>query len=151
MYQNIISLIQIIYVLTYLFRYPFKILKLKCLLCYFSDSVFNPIVKCSQDCVCILENIFYVLLLQESKTILWQNMAKFIYFGSPKNIICFYYCGGGQVRIFFVKREGSARKYKGMADAKRNPSYSSDLHFSVLHYRPDRGTLTCSKICSIKL
>ena len=38
-----------------------------------------------------------------------------------------------------------------MADAKRTPSYSSDLHFLVLHYRPDRGTLICSKICSKKL
>ena len=25
------------------------------------------------------------------------------------------------------------------ADAKRTPSYSSGLHFSVLHERPDRG------------
>ena len=30
------------------------------------------------------------------------------------------------------------------ADAKSTPSYSSDLHLSVLHYRPDRGALTCS-------
>ena len=38
-----------------------------------------------------------------------------------------------------------------MGDAKMNPSYSSDLHFSVLYYRPNRGTLICSKICSKKL
>ena len=31
-------------------------------------------------------------------------------------------------------------------DAKSTPSYSSDLHFSGLHYRPERGTLICSKI-----
>ena len=29
------------------------------------------------------------------------------------------------------------------ADAKSTPSYSSDLHFSVLKYRPDRGMLIC--------
>ena len=37
------------------------------------------------------------------------------------------------------------------ADAKRTPSYSSDLHLSGLHYRPDRGALKCSKICPKKL
>ena len=29
--------------------------------------------------------------------------------------------------------------------AKRNPSYSSDLHFLGLHYRPDRVVLICLK------
>ena len=33
------------------------------------------------------------------------------------------------------------------ADAKSTPAYSSDLHFSGLYYRPDRGMLICSKIC----
>ena len=37
------------------------------------------------------------------------------------------------------------------ADAKSTPAYSLDLHFSVVHYRPDRGTLICSKICSKEL
>ena len=37
-----------------------------------------------------------------------------------------------------------------MVDAKSTPSYSSDLHFSVLQNRPDRGALICSKICSKK-
>ena len=32
-----------------------------------------------------------------------------------------------------------------MEDAKRTPSYSSDLHFSDLHYWPYRGTFICSK------
>ena len=37
------------------------------------------------------------------------------------------------------------------ADAKSTPTYSSDLHFSVFQYRPDRGALMCSKICLKKL
>ena len=31
------------------------------------------------------------------------------------------------------------------ADAESTPSYSSDLHFSVLQNRPNRGALLCSK------
>ena len=38
-----------------------------------------------------------------------------------------------------------------LADAKSTPSYYLDLPFSVLHYRSNRGTLICSKICSKKL
>ena len=34
-----------------------------------------------------------------------------------------------------------------LADAKSTPSYSSDLHLSVLKNRPDRGQLICLKIC----
>ena len=50
----------------------------------------------------------------------------------------------------------ATKKYKTLkqnqgADATRTPSYSSDLHLSVLIYRPDRGQLMCSKICSKKL
>ena len=44
-----------------------------------------------------------------------------------------------------MKKHETVLKTAYWADAKGNPSYSSDLHFSVFQNRPDRGALICSK------
>ena len=58
------------------------------------------------------------------------------------------------IKLSFLFDCGNSQWKSNLATIRqmlKKPSYSSDLHFSGLHYQPERGTLTCSKICSKKL
>ena len=48
---------------------------------------------------------------------------------------------------FYVSGSPHISANSWMVDAKTTPSYSPDLRFSGLHYRPNREALICSKIC----
>ena len=45
----------------------------------------------------------------------------------------------------FLNNFATLQNEVAKVDPKRTPSYSSDLHFLGLRYRPNRGTLICSK------